>query len=143
MIACSGIDSTIKIFSPDAYARRNAALAIGVEEADPSNFSSILGFSRRRGGNDSEASIDNREGIEGEYEGHVRPEKGLRSRQSLQKVYELTTQNEMRSSRGMDSTFINTSVVQVLQSLPEATSPANRGLDYASEDQGEPSGSWN
>ena len=42
MIAVSGIDSTVKIFSPDARARADAAAArCGVRAIDPSNFSSV------------------------------------------------------------------------------------------------------
>lgn len=50
IIAASGIDHTIKIFSSDARARRDARLGIGVRKVDESEFSSIqgLGLGRRR-----------------------------------------------------------------------------------------------
>jgi nuclear receptor interaction protein len=143
MSACSGIDNTVKIFSPDAYVRRNAALAIGVEQADPTNFPSIM-YGRRRGGNDAtDDNANGLEGAEGEYDGHKRTEKGLKSRQRLHKAYELASQNDARSSRGMDSTFISSSVVQVRSpaSAADVSSrriPLRSRTDYASEDKGEP-----
>lgn len=50
MLAVSGIDHTVKIFSADARARRDARLGIGVRKVDESEFSSIqgLGLGRRR-----------------------------------------------------------------------------------------------
>jgi nuclear receptor interaction protein len=49
MLAVSGIDHTIKIFSPDARAREAARLGRGVEAHDASQFSSIA-WPPRRGG---------------------------------------------------------------------------------------------
>jgi nuclear receptor interaction protein len=47
MLAVSGIDHTVKIFSPDARARKDAAMGIGIQPSDHSTFSSI-GLRRRR-----------------------------------------------------------------------------------------------
>jgi len=41
MLAVSGIDHTVKIFSPDARAREAARIGNGISAHDPSNFSSI------------------------------------------------------------------------------------------------------
>ena len=40
-MAVSGIDHTVKIFSPDAHLQRNARKGVGVHSADPASFSSI------------------------------------------------------------------------------------------------------
>lgn len=136
MIAVSGIDSTIKIFSPDARNRRDAALANGVEEADHSTFSSILGHSRDRDGNNGDDPADNREAVEGEYEGHERSLKGLRGRQRLHEVYEIQSRNEMRNQRGLEGSFISTSVVQVQDQheLPATAEVNYVDTDNAAED---------
>ena len=135
MIAVSGIDSTIKIFSPDAHARRNAALGISVQEADPSTFSSILGRQRRRGANNDASNLEDRE--EDENDWIIVAENGLRSRQRLHNAYEITSDNEMRNSRGRESSFISSSVVQVPLNILNpswTTMGANIRIDNASED---------
>lgn len=48
MLAVSGIDHTIKIFSPDARARREAARGISIRKADTANWSSIGTRNRSR-----------------------------------------------------------------------------------------------
>jgi WD40 repeat protein len=48
MLAVSGIDHTVKIFSPDGRQRFDAKRGIGIEESDHSTFSSI-GLRDRRG----------------------------------------------------------------------------------------------
>ena len=49
MLAVSGIDHTVKIFSPDAYARSRAKKGIGLTPTNPSDFSSSrLGLRRFR-----------------------------------------------------------------------------------------------
>lgn len=48
MVAVSGIDHTIKIFSADAKARRDARMGVGVRKVDESDFSSIQGIGSRR-----------------------------------------------------------------------------------------------
>ncbi|KAF2435378.1 WD40 repeat-like protein [Tothia fuscella] len=47
ILAVSGIDHTVKVFSPDARDRRNARRGVGIERSDHSTFSSI--GNRRRG----------------------------------------------------------------------------------------------
>lgn len=144
IIAVSGIDSTIKIFSPDARSRRDAGLANGVEEADQTTFSSILGHSRDRGGNGDDTA-NNREAADGEYEGYERSPRGLHSRQRLHEAYEIESTNEMRNQRGLEGSFISTSVVQVHPQLndPQAATSADIEMtDYAPADSSESSGSW-
>jgi DDB1- and CUL4-associated factor 6 len=48
LLAVSGIDHTVKIFSPDARARRDATQGIGITRGDPSEFSSLGLRARRR-----------------------------------------------------------------------------------------------
>jgi nuclear receptor interaction protein len=48
MLAVSGIDSTVKIFSPDGRQRYDAKRGIGIEESDHSTFSTLHLGGRRR-----------------------------------------------------------------------------------------------
>lgn len=47
MLAVSGIDHTVKIFSPDAYARSRAKKGIGIDPTDSTGFSSLSSGLRR------------------------------------------------------------------------------------------------
>ena len=47
MLAVSGIDHTVKIFSPDAYARSRAKKGIGIDPIDSTDFSSLSSDLRR------------------------------------------------------------------------------------------------
>ena len=47
MLAVSGIDHTVKIFSPDAYARSRAKKGIGIDSTDSTGFSSLSSGLRR------------------------------------------------------------------------------------------------
>lgn len=108
MLAVSGIDHTVKIFSPDARARRDARLGVGVRPADPTSFSS-LGFGRMRraprrtadtasastasvaaaGESANQARVD-----DDEDEEYVAPN-GLSSRRRMADEYRITSQNDV------------------------------------------------
>jgi nuclear receptor interaction protein len=118
-MAVSGIDHTIKIFSPDAHEQRNARLGIGVRAADP-GFSS-LGFGSRRRGRTrttSETSVSNEtsqearehndEGEDDDEEERVAPH-GLRSRKRMHLEYEITSKNDMDRKGGREDAFITVS----------------------------------
>ena len=47
MLAVAGIDHTVKIFSPDAYARSRAKKGIGITPTNPTDFSSLRSGVRR------------------------------------------------------------------------------------------------
>lgn len=131
MLAVSGIDHTIKIFSPDAVARHNAALGIGVQRADASNFSSI-GLGRRRRhrssaapnteadqGPDVQRTITTSEPAiprkpvipTGESENEVVMDHGLPSRKRMRDSYKICAQNEQNRHAGGSSHYLSRSFV--------------------------------
>jgi DDB1- and CUL4-associated factor 6 len=114
-MAVSGIDHTIKIFSPDTRLQRNARKGIGVQSANPSGFSS-LNWGRRRHAQvprdededdeeESAASSDTESG--GEDEGGA---DGLKSRKRMHKSYEITSKNDMERKGGREDYFISSAV---------------------------------
>jgi len=109
-MAVSGIDHTIKIFSPDPHAQLNARKGIGVRPSDPSTFSS-LGHRRRRhrtANNDSEAAIPTAPNYDSEGEGTedaVAPN-GLSSRKRMHLEYQITSKNDVDRKGGSRDAFI-------------------------------------
>jgi nuclear receptor interaction protein len=124
MLAVSGIDHTIKIFSPDARAREAARLGRGVEAHDASEFSSIAwppryGGRRRASrrstshsegsGATSEPAMDRRdEDDENDNDDYVAPS-GLASRRRLHESYQITQQNDVERQGGNQDAFITVS----------------------------------
>ncbi|WEW58768.1 hypothetical protein PRK78_004236 [Emydomyces testavorans] len=85
-IAVSGIENTIKIFSPDARAQHDAK--VGINIADP----------------DAQANI-----VAGNPPGGNRTERnalGLRSRKRMQDSYQIMSQNDVERQGGMNEAFI-------------------------------------
>jgi nuclear receptor interaction protein len=108
-MAVSGIDHTIKIFSPDIRDQSNARKGVGVHSADTNGFSS-LNFTRRRRPSrpepeveavDDEALSDS----EGEYTAN-----GLKSRKRMHQAYQITSKNDMDRRGGRDDYFISRAV---------------------------------
>lgn len=124
MLAVSGIDHTIKIFSPDARAREAARLGRGIEAHDASEFSSIAwppryGGRRRAsrrstshsesGGATSEPAISRRdEDNEDDNDDYVAPS-GLASRRRLHESYQIMQQNDVERQGGNQDAFITVS----------------------------------
>jgi len=124
MLAVSGIDHTIKIFSPDARAREAARLGRGVEAHDASAFSSIAwppryGGRRRASrrstshsegdGATSEPAISRRdEDDENDIDDYVAPS-GLASRRRLHESYQIMQQNDVERQGGNQDAFITVS----------------------------------
>ncbi|KAF9641649.1 hypothetical protein BFW01_g1632 [Lasiodiplodia theobromae] len=111
MIAVSGIDHTVKIFSPDARARRNARLGIGVTPGDASQFSSIsFGRLRRARPSRSQPPADEvdttivPEGDEDEDERATR--NGLASRRRMHDEYRITSENDVNRAGGSRENYI-------------------------------------
>ncbi|KAK7629824.1 WD40-repeat-containing domain protein [Phyllosticta citricarpa] len=119
MIAVSGIDHSIKIFSPDARARRNARLGVGVSPADSSTFSSIsFGRLRRRHARQSTSAHENEidssyvpEGDEEEPESAA--PNGLASRRRMHDEYRITSENDVNREGGSRENFI-TQIFQLI-----------------------------
>ena len=93
VLAVSGIDHTIKIFSPDYRAQEDAQAGVNISSATngSSGFSSISG--RRRVGRDSNNEDEPREG-------------GLSSRKRMHQSYQIVSQNDMQRKGGMRDTSI-------------------------------------
>ncbi|KKZ62209.1 hypothetical protein EMCG_03347 [[Emmonsia] crescens] len=85
-LAVSGIDRTIKIFSPDVRAQHNARLGINI--ADP----------------DAQANIVSGNHVGGNQTG--RHELGLKSRKRMQDSYQIMSQNDINRQGGMNEAFI-------------------------------------
>lgn len=108
-MAVSGIDHTIKIFSPDANAQRNARKGLGVHCSDPADFSS-LNYSRRRRARSTDEDGDEREErAQSDSDDEVAPN-GLRSRKRMHEAYQITSQNDMDRKGGREDYFISVSV---------------------------------
>jgi nuclear receptor interaction protein len=111
MLAASGIDHTIKIFSPDARAREAARLGSGVGAVDSSTFSSISWMRRRRqnrqAGATSEPAVDAASEARGaaDDDEYVAPG-GLTSRKRMHLEYQITSQNDVERQGGNQETFI-------------------------------------
>ncbi|KAF2095638.1 wd and tetratricopeptide repeat protein [Rhizodiscina lignyota] len=95
MIAVSGIDHTIKIFSPDARARRDARLGIGVRKVDESDFSSIQGLD----GNGSVPPV---------------ADGGLSSKKRMWDEYRIRSQNDSDRRGNNRGEYISRSMIQLL-----------------------------
>lgn len=119
MLAVSGIDHTVKIFSPDARARRDARLGVGIRPADATRFSSLtyrrMSRAPRRpaeaasaGAGSANASGGGAGGpdIDDEDEDYVAPG-GLSSRKRMADEYRITSQNDVDRRGGTrGETFI-------------------------------------
>ncbi|KAK7179292.1 hypothetical protein DPSP01_005714 [Paraphaeosphaeria sporulosa] len=118
-MAVSGIDHTIKIFSPDANAQRNARKGVGVHSAD--RGLSSLGFGRRRRPRrpsatsppavprDPSLSDDDDDDDDDEV-----AENGLKSRKAMHEQYQITSQNDMDRKGGREDAFITRALLAQL-----------------------------
>lgn len=108
-MAISGIDHTIKIFSPDPHAQLNARKGIGVRPSDPSTFSSLRHRRRRprTSNDDSEAAMPTAPNGDSESEGtdDVAPN-GLSSRKKMHLEYQITSKNDVDRKGGNRDAFI-------------------------------------
>lgn len=141
MLAVSGIDHTVKIFSPDARARAAARRGDGVAAHDPSGFSSITGprrFGRRvtrRGraadevddahGTTSAPVVEERTGPDAATAAAVSNEaditdsdeepvatNGLASRKRMHDQYRITSHNDAERQGGNRDAYITVSRVE-------------------------------
>ncbi|KAF1948333.1 WD40 repeat-like protein [Byssothecium circinans] len=121
LMAVSGIDHTIKVFSPDANDQRNARKGIGVHSADP-GFSSIHLIRRRRRQREQTAEPTPSTGDpalsddeDNEVEGN-----GLRSRRAMHRAYEITSENDMNRKGGDEEAFITRALLAQLSQRAQA-----------------------
>lgn len=110
-MAVSGIDHTVKIFSPDAHLQRNARKGVGVHSSDPASFSSLRwGRGRNRPTEDSaETSTEPAAEAPDDSDDEVAPG-GLTSRRRMHQSYQITSQNDMNRKGGREDYFISQAV---------------------------------
>lgn len=120
MLAVSGIDHTIKIFSPDARARYNARNGIGIRPADPATFSSLgFGRSRRRhvpSAPTSEPAAPRKtadKSDDEDAESKIAPN-GLPSKKRMHLEYQITNQNDIDRKGGNREALITRSMLAQL-----------------------------
>jgi nuclear receptor interaction protein len=111
-MAVSGIDHSIKIFSPDISDQWNARKGIGVQSADSGAFSS-LAFGRRgrpqRPSQSSPPPSDPTASDDDEVAGD-----GLKSRKALHDLYKITSKNDMDRKGGREDAFITRALLAQL-----------------------------
>ena len=110
MIACSGIDSTIKIFGQGEREHKDAARGSNVANPGGSVHSS-LGHTRhrRRMRDDSDDEDDNAGREKMTADDDAPTAAGLRSRKAMHKSYEIMSQNDVERRRGLEETFTTVS----------------------------------
>ena len=125
MLAVSGIDHTIKIFSPDVRSQNDArnGTNLGTSSNDSAGHSSImLGRRRRpptREATTNETSTNGTEGGEGENDNDIRPRSGgLASRKRMGDSYRIVTQNDVERQGGMRDAFITVSIPNSIHLIP-------------------------
>jgi DDB1- and CUL4-associated factor 6 len=100
MIACSGIDSTVKIFGPAGESRERHAAEKGVDIANPGG---TVHSSLRFGGRRNARHRGNGEAEDGDDDdGDEAASRGLKSRRAMHRSYEITSQNDVGRRRNAD-----------------------------------------
>jgi len=104
-MAVSGIDHTIKIFSPDALAQQNARRGIGVHRADP-GLSTLGWRQRRRAQSAASASTTATGPVDSDDEDDQVAPHGLSSRKRMHQEYQITAKNDEDRKGGREDAFI-------------------------------------
>ena len=128
MLAVSGIDHTIKIFSPDSRAREAARLGRGVEVTDASGFSSISWPARMRGRRlprqsttTSEPAMartsTSTEGRVEEEDDDIIAPNGLSSRKRMQQEYQIVGRNDVDRQGGNNEAYITVSLDRYMRTM--------------------------
>lgn len=138
-MAVSGIDHTIKIFSPDARLQRNARKGVGVQSADPNSFSSLNWGRRRRpqteaSGQEHSTEAEALSDSDDEVSTH-----GLSSRKRMHEAYQITSKNDMDRKGGRDDYFISTAVLaQLARHMAARRGGAEAGAEAGEDEEGGP-----
>lgn len=131
-MAVSGIDHTIKIFSPDAVDQQNARKGLNVQRADP-GYSSI-NFGRRRRQRQNPGTPPPRDPEMSDDEDDEVAADGLKSRKAMYKSYEIISENDMNRRGGGEDAFITRALLSQLAQRLHAYPNAGVGVD----DNGQP-----
>lgn len=113
-LAVSGIDHTIKIFSPDAQEQWNARKGIGVRSTDPGLSSLSFGRRRRPRASPSIPPPSTEPPETSDEEDRRVTSHGLRSRKCMQDEYEITSRNDMDRKGGRNEAFITRALLAEL-----------------------------
>lgn len=114
MMAVSGIDHSIKIFSSDANDQWKARKGIGVHPADSGRFSSLAFGTRRRTPRPSAATDAPRDPTASDDDDDEVAEDGLKSRKALHNLYKITSKNDMDRKGGREDAFITRALLAQL-----------------------------
>jgi DDB1- and CUL4-associated factor 6 len=118
MIAASGIDSTVKIFSPDARLQEDAKNGIDIanpSDAAPTHSSLRVGGLRRRPNQPADNPT-------------VSSPRGLTSKKAMHKAYEIMSQNDVSRREGIGEAYITVSDDEVDDLFITAWFLASRSL---------------
>jgi nuclear receptor interaction protein len=107
-MAVSGIDHTIKIFSPDAHAQRNARKGVGVEASESRGFSGLSLSRRSRAYAADNEDEDTPPDTNSDSDDEVGL-RGLKSRRRMHDAYQITSKNDMDRKGGREDYFISVS----------------------------------
>lgn len=103
MIACSGIDSTVKIFGPGGDSREREAAEQGIDVANPAGGAHpSLRFGHRRSSRRMRLGADE---DSDEANEHRTSSGGLESRRAMHRSYEIISQNDVQRRRSAEDTF--------------------------------------
>jgi hypothetical protein len=137
MLAVSGIDHTIKIFSPDARARQVARLGQGVSAHDAASFSSLSWPPRRclrrptsvrqparestldenEGAASSEQATAQQQAVSAEEDDEYVAPNGLMSRRRMHEAELITQRNQRQREAGNQEAIVTVSLVFFLPCL--------------------------
>ncbi|KAL5437729.1 hypothetical protein PMIN06_008978 [Paraphaeosphaeria minitans] len=138
-MAVSGIDHTIKIFSPDANAQRNARKGVGIRSAD--RGLSSLGFGRRRRPRRPSATsppaVPRDPSLSDDDDDEV-AENGLKSRKAMHEQYQITSQNDMDRKGGPEDAVITRALLAQLAQRLHGHQQIILGGDGEEDENGEP-----
>lgn len=113
MIACSGIDSTVKIFGPGGENREREAASEGVDIANPGGaVRRSLGIGRRRRRSRVDADDDVSDNEDDSRPNVAAKPGGLKSRRAMHKEYEITSQNDVERRRNQGDVFVTVSSME-------------------------------
>ncbi|KAF2709527.1 WD40 repeat-like protein [Pleomassaria siparia CBS 279.74] len=134
-MAVSGIDHTIKIFSPDTLDQHNARRGIGVHRADPGLSS--LGYRRRQislaSASASTSAVD--PSVSDEEEDEKVAPMGLSSRKRMHQEYQIVAKNDVDRKGGRDDAFITRALLaQLAQRIHRQNAGENDGEEEDGED---------
>lgn len=114
MIACSGIDSTVKIFGVGNAEREEARQGINVANPGGGVHSSLrLGGRMARRARLAEEEGEGETETERAEDERNMPRAGLKSRKAMHRQYEILNQNDVERRRGIGDAFMTVSVEEL------------------------------